>query len=138
MEDAAPVIAATIAAGCMFGLIFYLMSTRPQLPTASSSTPQATYLTSAEFGNPDTAVPCQYIAITEDGRDTYYTCPHPPDYKPASPVLFRLPAPVYKKVLCAGTYGCSHRYNYIEIIPSDLLSPEHRQQLVDRVMGFPK
>jgi hypothetical protein len=132
-------VAATIAAGCVFALLFYMMLTNPELPRASSSSgQQAIYITYEQYDNPDTAIPCQYIIITERDGDTYYTCPHTPDYRPASPILFHLPAPMYKKVLCTGTYGCAHRYNYMEIIPSDLLSQEHKQQLIDRVMSLPK
>lgn len=134
-------IAAAIAAGCVFALLFYLISTSQQVPIPSlslSSVPKAIQLTPAQFDNPDTAVPCNYIMITEKGSDTYYTCPHPPDYRPASPILFHLPAPMYKKVLCTSTYCCSHRYNYMEIIPANLLSQQHKQQLVDKVMSLPQ
>lgn len=52
--------------------------------------------------------------------------------------IFKLPPPVYKRVLCTSTYGCSGTYNYIEQIPPDLLTPEQKQMVIDKVMSLPE
>jgi hypothetical protein len=120
-----PVIA---AAGFVFALLSYFMST-------AASEVQPPY---APLQPDDAAIPCQNVVISEKGGDTYYTCPHPPNYIPSSPIAFNLPAPTYKKVLCAGPFGCSHRYGYQEIVPDNLLSEGQKQQVMDIVMNLPE
>ncbi|AIF84632.1 hypothetical protein NTE_02589 [Candidatus Nitrososphaera evergladensis SR1] len=120
----APVIAAT---GFVFALLFYFMST---------AAPEVQPPYTLQSG--DAAIPCQNVVISEKDGDTYYTCPHPPNYTPDSPVAFNLPAPTYKKVLCAGHYGCSHRYGYQEIVPGNLLSEDQKRQVIDIAMNLPE
>lgn len=84
------------------------------------------------------ALPCENAIISVSSNDTIYTCPHPPNFKPAGPIIFQLPAPTYRMVECNSTYGCSHRYNYQEIVPPNLLSDEQRKQVIDKVMSLPE
>jgi hypothetical protein len=41
-------------------------------------------------------------------------------------------------VKCLGPFGCSHTYNYIEIVPPNLLSEEQKKQVLDKVMSLPE
>lgn len=71
--------------------------------------------------------------IRENG-DRFYTCTHPAGYDYSGNV-FRLPSPTYKQTVCMGPYGCSQNYHYIAQIPDDLLSPDQRQQVIDKVIA---
>jgi plastocyanin len=85
------------------------------------------------------ALPCEHAIISDGGyNNTLYTCLHPPNFKPASPIVFHLPAPTYRMVECNSTYGCSHRYNYKELVPPNLLSDEQKKQVLDKVMNLPE
>jgi plastocyanin len=84
------------------------------------------------------ALPCENVIILVKSNETLYTCLHPPEFKPASPIVLSLPAPTYRMVECTSTYGCSHRYNYEEIIPPNLLSDGQRKQVLDKVMSLPE
>lgn len=84
------------------------------------------------------ALPCENGIISVSSNETLYTCPHPPGFKPASAIVLQLPAPTYRMVECTSTYGCSHSYNYEEIVPPGLLSDGQKKQVLDKVMSLPE
>lgn len=86
-----------------------------------------------EFDNPSYGYPCLNVIITATSNGTLYTCP--PTVSNVAKV-FELPAPVYKRVKCVSTYGCSKPYGYEGIIPPNLISPEQKQVIVDRIISL--
>lgn len=122
--------------GLAAGIVFAAVS----LALLSNVTPQTLLPPSIRIGQQqDAALPCKNVIISDSGyNNTLYTCPHPANFRPTSPVVFHLPAPTYKMVECSGTYGCAHRYNYMEIIPPNLLSDEQKKQVIDKVMNLPE
>ena len=88
-----------------------------------------------DFDNPVFAYPCQNVIVNKNISGTFYTCPHPSEI---SNIVLKLPSPVYKQVKCTSTYGCAHPYNYMEIVPPNLLSEEQKQVVIDKVMNLPE
>lgn len=84
------------------------------------------------------ALPCENAIVSVGSIETLYTCPHPPGFRPTSPIALHLPPPVYRMVECTSTYGCSHRYNYQEIVPPGLLSDGQKKQVLDKVTSLPQ
>jgi len=119
-------ISIALAAGIAFAVISIILLSHP---AAQSQVQQV------NLDNPYVAYPCQNVIINTNGSGTFYTCPHS---SPISNIVFELPSPTYKKVLCASTYGCARDYNYMEIIPSNLLTDQQKQIVVDKIMDLPE
>ena len=88
-----------------------------------------------DLDDPLVAYPCEYVVLNTNGSGTFYTCPH---LSEINNIVFDLPSPVYKKVLCTGTYGCAHAYNYVEIVPPNLISEQQKQLVIDKIMNLPE
>lgn len=83
-------------------------------------------------GNGDIALPCENAVINTNSSGTFYLCPHPTE---VSNIVFELPSPVYKKMRC---FGCGVTFGYTEVVPPDLLSPQQKQVVIDKVMDLPE
>lgn len=78
---------------------------------------------------------CSNNNLLENDMGVFMTCLHP-EHKAG--ILFELPPPRYKLELCRGTYGCIANYVWIPQIPSDLVSEEQKQKIVDMVLQLPE
>lgn len=88
-----------------------------------------------DIDNPNVAYPCENAIVKTNGSGTFYTCPHASEI---NNIVFNLPSPVYKKVACTSTFGCSRPYSYMEEVPSNLLSEEQKQIVVAKIMNLPE
>lgn len=50
----------------------------------------------------------------------------------------KIPCPNFNNNNSIGSYGCSHSHLYERIIPPNLLTPQQKQIVIDKVMNLPK
>ena len=75
---------------------------------------------------------CTNPMLSNPGTDLFVTCNHPQNYTANGPIT--PPLPVYKRVECHSTYGCSGKYNYILQTPDNFLTEEQKQQVIERAL----
>ena len=75
---------------------------------------------------------CKNPEFINDRSSTLVICQHPANSTENH--IFNLPLPVYKITPCVSTFGCFGPYWYIPQIPEDLLTPQQKQQVIDRVL----
>ncbi|QLH06504.1 hypothetical protein [Nitrosopumilus ureiphilus] len=78
---------------------------------------------------------CPNNNLSENDTGVFMTCLHP-DNK--NGIIFELPSPSYKLELCKGTYGCIAPYVWAPQIPSNLVSEEQEQEVVNKVLQLPE
>lgn len=118
----------SLVAGIAFASITFALIPLPNTSQFSSRQ-------QVNLNDPYGSYPCQNVIINTNSNGTFYTCPH---LNKIDNIIFDLPPPVYKLVLCTSTYGCSNDYTYIEIVPANLLTTEQKQQILDKVFDLPQ
>ena len=75
---------------------------------------------------------CTNPTLSSQGNDLFVTCNHPQNYSANGPII--PPLPVYKRVECHSTYGCSGKYNYKLQTPENFLTDNQKQQVIERAL----
>ena len=75
---------------------------------------------------------CTNPTLSSQGSDLFVTCNHPQNYTANGPIT--PPLPVYKRVECHSTYGCSGKYDYELQISDNFLSEGQKQQVIERAL----
>lgn len=75
---------------------------------------------------------CTNPMLSNQGNDLFVTCNHPQNYTANGPIT--PPLPVYKRVECHSTYGCSGKYSYNLQTSDNFLSDEQKQQVIKRAL----
>jgi hypothetical protein len=123
----------SLVAGVIFVTVTLLLLPQP-IPQLVKLQ-QVEQVQQVSLDDPVIAYPCEYTIIQTNSSGTFYTCRHPTE---RANIVFQLPTPAYKQVLCTSTYSCSHSYSYQEIIPSDLLTSEQKRAVIDKVLNLPE
>ena len=84
-------------------------------------------------------LPCSNPIETRVDDNMYYTCTQSYNGTRATEqAVINLSYPVYKRVQCTSTYGCGQSYNYVAEVPEDLLSPEQKEMVLQKVLNLPE
>ncbi len=75
---------------------------------------------------------CQNPEIITENGNILVICHHPTNSTEMD--TSNLPSPVYKRTRCVSTHGCFEPYSYIPQIPDDLLTPQQKQDVINKVL----